>query len=570
MKRAVVTNPVCYGYRIGEVRDIKVGNVKPFAAVVNDAVPDRVPAAVCLGPAVRGAARPRADFKDGFSQVFGAAKRVCKEPHRRSRDTARRFAIFVQKWVKKNVSPLPPGTSLDVDEYLDSTNYSAARKSALKVAYESHHPAIMDRHFREARCFIKDESYGEYKAPRWIMSRPDEFKVRYGPYVWQAEKVLYARYEFVKHLTPTERLAKMQEMDLTGVLKFGTDHTAFEAAITPETMRICEFALMDHLYKYHEGYRYLRRLENEVIGRPNHLRCSNALIGKVGARMSGDNCTSLGNGFTNLMAILFAAFENQSEIAFCQVEGDDGLYVPTGRASTSEDYARNGFDVKMEVAESSCEAGFCGLVADPVALEAITDPVKVLLNFGWASRQYTLAGRKRLDALIRSKALSYAYMYPSCPIVSTLCRRMLELTRHVTFYQLLKTVKGQKVSEYQRSITLRAISSEPALREPSPLTRVLVFRKYGITVSEQKDMERRLSSAGLGWLPIPDWFMAYVSADCLDYYSRFVVEEPHAYGTCPFPDLRTWTQRLHCLAYAEHVILRSGTPYVPADASRPR
>lgn len=555
---------MCYGYRIGEVREIKVGNVKPFSAVVNDAVPDRVPAAVCLGPAVRGCARPRSDFKDGFSQVFGAAKRVCKQPHARPPETGMRFARFVQKWVKKNMAPLPPSTSLDVDEYLNSTSYSAARKGELKMAYESHDPSIMDRHFREARCFIKDESYGEYKAPRWIMSRPDEFKVRYGPYVWQAEKVLYARPEFVKHLTPTERLAKMQEMDLTAVLKYGTDHTAFEAAITPATMRICEFALMDHLFKHHEGYRYLRKLESKVIGRPNHLRCSNALISKVGARMSGDNCTSLGNGFTNLMAILFAAFENQSSVAYCQVEGDDALYVPTGKASTSKDYANNGFDVKMEVAESSCEAGFCGLIADPVCLEAITDPVKVLLNFGWGSRQYTLAGRRKLDALVRSKALSYAYMYPSCPIVNVLCERMLTLTRHVTFYELLKTVKGQKVSEYERKQILRAISCEPRFKEPSNATRILVFRKFGIAIDEQKEIERRLAKATLGWLPMPEWFTSYVGEDCLDYYNRFVVEEPHTYGVCPFPDLRTWSQRLHCLDYAERVTLRSGTLYVPA------
>lgn len=558
----MIRRPVCYGYRIGEVRAIEVGNVKPFAAVVNDAVPDRTPAAVSLGPTVRYAARPRSDFKDGFSQVFGAAKRVCKEPHARAPETSRRFAYFVQKWVRKNISPLPPSTTLDVDEYLASTSYSGARKSALKEAYEGHNPAVMDRQFREARCFIKDESYGEYKAPRWIMSRPDAFKVRYGPYVWQAEKVLYARDEFVKHLTPTERLVRMQEMDLTGVPKYGTDHTAFEAAITPATMRICEFVLMDHLFQHHEGYRYLRRLENEVIGRPNHLRCSNALIGKVGARMSGDNCTSLGNGFTNLMAILFAAFENKSEVAYCQVEGDDGLYVLTGKASTRGDYARNGFDVKMEVATSSCEAGFCGLVADPVALEAVTDPVKVLLNFGWASRQYTLAGRKTIHALIRSKALSYAYMYPSAPIISTLCKRMLELTRHVTFYQLLKVVKKEKVSEWQRRMTMRAISHEPTFSEPSPLTRNLVFHKYGISVSEQKELERRLQTASLGWLPVPDWFLSHVHPDCLDYYSRFVVEEPHMYGVCPFPDLRTWSERLHCLIHAERVTLYSGTPYV--------
>lgn len=143
--------------------------------------------------------------------------------------------------------------------------------------------------------------------------------------------------------------------------------------------------------------------------------------------MSGDMCTSLGNGFTNLMLAKFLAAEQGKELAGF-VEGDDGLFV-TEATLTAEAYQQLGFSIKIVELGDPCKASFCGMVFAESG-EIIKDPVKFLSTFGW-THSFINAGAAVMDQLLRAKALSAIYEAPQCPILGQLARCALEKTRGV-------------------------------------------------------------------------------------------------------------------------------------------
>lgn len=532
-----------------ERHHIDCGPVKEFTAVLDTNLLDRTPIAVSLGPILEGVCRPKADNCDGYSQLAGASKRVCRQPFGRRKHVARRFAAFVKKWLKDNVTPIDWTLDVNLEDYLAESHYSEARKQQLRNASFERDPATFDLAYRQAKCFIKDESYGEFKAPRWIMSRCEAFKAEFGPYIHFAEKEIYKMKYFVKHLTPEQRISRLCEMDQFGATFWTTDHSSFEAAMTVETMCICEIALLDHLYGKHPQYETLRKNIDSVVGRKNHLVCSHAVIDGIEARMSGDNHTSLGNGFTNLMAISFALHEIGVAEFDALIEGDDAVFSSYGKKVEKKDFNRIGFDVKMLEGPVAPEQGFCGLIADHITKEAITEPYKVLLNFGWTSKQYLFSSDDTMKALVRAKALSYGFMYPSCPVLSAFFKRMLLLTSDVTHYKMLRVIKNAKMDLYQRQKMLRAIHSKIVFSEPTARTRQLFSHVFAISIDEQKEMETILGGCSLGPIKLPPHLLVGVGDACYTTWDEFVVTEPHAYGHAPLQDLRDvrelyWTFRM--------------------------
>ena len=80
----------------------------------------------------------------------------------------------------------------------------------------------------------------------------------------------------------------------------------------------------------------------------------------TGTRMSGDICTSLGIGFSNLVMNLFVASKCGATIKGF-VEGDDGIFVcPEGWTPNSFWIERLGFKIKMETHTDWTRASFCG------------------------------------------------------------------------------------------------------------------------------------------------------------------------------------------------------------------
>jgi len=209
--------------------------------------------------------------------------------------------------------------------------------------------------------------------------------------------------------------------------------------------------------------------------------------------MSGEMCTSLGNGFSNLMILLFICHKSGIDWrdTKCVIEGDDSLFeIQDG--FNEELYAKLGLRAKLEIFDEVSEASFCGIVFDAVDKINLTDPRKVIASVGWGPMKYHKARKNLKLGLLRAKALSFAHQYPGCPIVDVLSHRLLFLTRskqaRIDTHDWYKAQHVPSDEELIRDIVRRGAT-------PTPLrSRLLVEKLYGIAVDEQIEIERQINT----------------------------------------------------------------------------
>lgn len=356
-------------------------------------------------------------------------KRIKRELPTIDPSELRAFEAYVKKWVRSYLSPLSLSQMMSFEEWLESTSYPLERKADLRRCFEELHGAFPSRaQASKVDCFMKTESYpvGEtFKAGRWIMSRKDCCKVILGPIFKSIERVVYSRPEFIKHVPVCERHKVVAGLRGAGRKYIVTDYTAFESSFHSDLMNVCEI----------EMYRYMLKnwpKHSSFVSRT--LTSVNALSTKIGVktrirgrRMSGEMCTSLGNGFTNLMLMGYICERNGSGWSGL-VEGDDGIFAIDGALPTKEQFAALGFDIKLAEIRDPTLGGFCGVVAASSGL--IRDPVRFFQTFGWTSNSLS-GGPTVMMELLRAKALSALYETPSCPLIAAVARRAYELTNGV-------------------------------------------------------------------------------------------------------------------------------------------
>ena len=142
---------------------------------------ERAPVMQSLGCHVVGATPPHTDPSNQNNSIAGNLKRVC-----RSHPTPDPVEMDnLMKWVRNflrtcGLVPLPPDSDTTVDEYLEHVNHPEWRKKELREAAERSNGVITHKDIR-CKCFIKDETYTEFKHSRGIFSRTDAFKVKVGP-----------------------------------------------------------------------------------------------------------------------------------------------------------------------------------------------------------------------------------------------------------------------------------------------------------------------------------------------------------------------------------------------------
>jgi hypothetical protein len=210
------------------------------------------------------------------------------------------------------------------------------------------------------------------------------------------------------------------------------------------------------------------------------------------ARMSGDMCTSLGNGFTNLMLALFAAQEYgwASEVAGV-VEGDDGLFRADGPVPPESFYARLGFIIKLEQSEDLGKAGFCQTYFDSndEFPQNVVNPLKFLGKAGWTTSSAKHGGKGVLRQLAVAKAFSLLFMAPNGPVISSLARWVLRCNPGVP----VRESEDWWEREMFRSSSVQtclAISKIP----PTDGQRRLVEDLWGLSIADQIEIENYFDS----------------------------------------------------------------------------
>lgn len=469
---------------------------------------------------VQGYAPVCGDSNDPDTVRCGFKKRLCRDVPPISADRLEKLRSFVRSRVREmlpKVSPVSP------DEWLDAAPYPEARKEQLREEIRKLRGGRpTKKQASRVKSFVKTEGYVEYKHVRLILSRCDAAKVWLGPRFKAVEEVVYALPQFIKHTPVAERPAKIAGLRRACAKYFLTDYTAFESHFTDQIMDAVECEVYRWCLSNDPDVEFLCK----ILTGWNIIRTSDGTRVKLKARrMSGDMCTSLGNGVTNWFLTEFLVSEKGGEVHGF-VEGDDGIFCSTVDL-TAADYASLGFTIKICEVDDPCrcvprlvnpdldprfgraEGAFCGIVCAEDG-QILRDPRRFTANFGWTS-SFIHAGQRIMDELARAKALSAAYESPHCPIVRAMADRVLETTR---------SAKPRFVADGYHEKAPKDEAGLPRFA-PSQATRELFSLMYGVSIPDQLEIEAMLRQGN--WdiaakMPPPPQ-MAH-------YYARYVEATP--------------------------------------------
>lgn len=513
---------MAYGYRYGEVETPLLAEIKECVITETNAPRDtssRPAVQVSLGCDVKYVAPPKPDLSDASTAEAGVRKRFLLKPPSPDKEMLAELKSFVCEWLKKNLPQLPPDADTSAETWLEGCNYPRYRKEELLKLWTDRNGVVSKRDYL-VKSFIKDETYPEYKHARAINSRTDMFKVAVGPIFRLIEKEVFKLPYFIKKIPVAQRPEYITNLlSRIGAKYFEGDFTAYESHFVREIMEAVEFPLYDHMVEHLAGGKEWMRLVRRSIGGKNHCVFKWFTVDVQATRMSGEMNTSLGNGFTNLMLLLFL-FHKLGEEVTPIVEGDDSLTSYMTKCPTAADFKRLGFTIKCASRDELSEASFCGIIFDPQDMVNVTDPSDVLANFGWAARAYTRARTGRLRELLRSKSLSYAHQYPGCPIISSLAHYGLRVTRSVDLRHFVEN--DHALSLWEREQLRDALAAGKLQPTPVPFaTRLLVERLYGISVKLQCEIEHYLDNLdSLQQLAGPVSLLTF-HKDFYDYNERY-------------------------------------------------
>lgn len=484
---------LAYGYRCTDLALETIPPVDPslkFSCIRQSDKNVRPPVRISTGLHWDGNAMPQPDGSDTETLIAGVRKRVGTYTPVPVKNVLDEFRQFNRKWLRENLIPLAPDTDLGFETFLEATNYPLWKKEVLRqVQAQIVHIEGNPKYFK-LKSFCKAETYPKFKHMRGINSRSDEFKCWSGPVFKCIEKELFKHPAFIKKVPIDERPEYIyNRIFREGAQYIATDYTSFEASFVTDLMEACEFELYDYMTSNLACHDDFMRVIRGVLGGTNECQFKYFKVEVAGKRMSGEMCTSLGNGFTNLMAMLFTCQRNGNTGVAGVVEGDDGLFTMVGSPPTTEMFAELGLVMKLELHDRLEEASFCGIVFSSEDKKNITNPLEVLADFGWAGRDYVCSSKGTKLALLRCKALSFAHQYKGCPIIGRLAECALRLTSHV---KINKILESKSLAQWDREQLLEAIKSDnnTLYEEPGFATRVLVERLYGITTRDQLVIER--------------------------------------------------------------------------------
>lgn len=501
-------------------------------------VENRPVVAASLGPVLLGAAAPKVNPGNSDSSALGAAFRVGRNVERNMYYKYRRsFRRFVERQLEKHFQPLDPNTDLTFETWIKNTPYPAWRKEQLIQTWLdmnfdwatcSPNPAVYKEWFR-LKSFIKDETYVGYKHSRTINSRSDQAKCIFGPIVQAvSNKIMKTSKHFIKYVPVHERPQYILDYIFRVSEEFSSsDFTSFEAHFTEDRMKDCELPMFKHMLSgLPNGHLIYRFLEYAKCINDNICVFKYFVMQINAKRMSGEMDTSLSNGFSNLMWLKFSfklhgMDPDQVPIV---VEGDDALCC-IFRSIPDSYFEEFGLDLKIEKHSNVEHASFCGLVFDSVDRTIVTDIFDTVATFGWTTANYANSSNKTLLAILRCKALSLAYQYKGCPILSKLALKMMELTEGVNTRKVLENRRF--IDAYHYEILAQALEyiKQNGLNQPvGNNTRNLVEKLYSITIADQLLIEQEIDKISDPTQPLNlPVLMKYAPKDYLDYFDKYCV-----------------------------------------------
>jgi len=478
---------------------------------------------------IKGVAPPHPDQSDSMAKLLGTLKRVAVDPPAPDLALMREFKEFVLEWLKKNMTPLAYDVDTSKEAWLKKTPYPAYRKKDLINKWQKINNQLTmskeDSKYFLVDAFTKDETYGLFKHNRGINARKDEFKVAVGPIFKLIEEQLFLLPNYIKKVPVIDRPKYIYDMLYRENSEYDfSDYESFEAHYTKLVFEACEFQLYDFMTQFLPEHKEFMTFINDVIGGINTVDYKSFIYFIVATRMTGEMCTSCGNGFTNSMLFEFACFKTKCvDIAYVD-EGDDGIFtyrMTTEERPTPEFYLRLGFTIKLDRSYDISTASFCGLIFAPEDLINITDPIETLVCFGWTKRKYSLSNDKTLNKLLYAKALSMKYQYCGCPILENFSSYVLRVLGKRYFkpeeYDSYKIEFANEMLEYVEKNGI-------PYKTPGLATRRLMEDQFSVTREDQLIIESYFDKkTDLSEIFIPQ-LDKYLQNDWIIYYNHYFRE----------------------------------------------
>lgn len=438
------------------------------------------------------------------------------------------------EFFKRIVEPLNTSEMMSFEEYLSMTSYSNKLKDHFRTIRTEFGNKPVTSVNTTCKSFIKSESYGKPKWPRWINSPDDVTKAVLGPFIKSVEKKFFkAGPWFIKGTDPKELPDKLRRMfgDSTVV---ETDFTAFESHHRGMYTEIL-LRFFYHMLRNTPENKAARVVIRKMVKGKNVCRTRH-LEAHVDQRlMSGVLWTSLGNAVLNLCIMSFLRSRSLrrstdvNEIVADMVtfngliEGDDGICE--GFRVDQGVIDRLGLKLKLANANFYGDASFCGNVCARDSDTIVPDPLKVLRTMPLLGSPYTFANEKKQKGLMRAKAMSYKYMYANAPVVGAYCDWILEQTSGHDIRGVCHVLDNHKRGLVDLAMNWRLDDGTKgylAPSRPSCADRELCEKRFGISIEEQLAMERCMKGKGPVYYPLEH----FMSDDQVKHGVNFYTSEP--------------------------------------------
>jgi len=520
------------------------------------------PVSTSLPVYLLGSVEARPDHKDNLSILVGGVKRLFAKTPFVSYKLMRKILRFQRRYIFSEFKPMEALDEFNTNDWITQINHPEKRKEQLREAYRSllsegpwARPGYDDDEPSRCNSFIKDESYPEEKALRWINSSSDKIKVLFGPLADRCMHILVGHDDFIKTVPVAERAKAIFDMGGFDAIVQSTDATSMEdhyarypvdrtvhspihqianqlmlhmmgsisVDITQKELLSFIFykttpavagrdALWDSISSATQLGSFLRNVINgyRILKMRNfgHLLINSILC-------SGEMDTSFRNGVSMRTMVKYATYDaalkkgykyhELSEAVYStksKHEGDDSIALhPPGMAPDESWWEQHGWLIKVEFRGKLNEASFCGLVFDEISLQSVPDIRSCLSKFGWTNRKYVHSSERTLMGLLRSKALSMSCEYHDVPILGAVAERLLYLTRSYN----IKASIIDSMDMFQRT-KLQGYLRSSRWKDPVQVslgTRNVVARLQQIPVSVQLACERHISTIGLGSFSLP-------------------------------------------------------------------
>jgi hypothetical protein len=390
-------------------------------------------------------------------------------------------------------------TSLET--WLEKTTYTTKDKD--KFRREVDEQDFIIKRDRACKCFIKAETYTEYKHARPIKSRTDRFKAKMGPIFQGINEVLFSRTEyFIKKVPVYQRPQIIKELFGNSDNISCTDFSSFEAHFIDCLMFAIELPFYRWVtYKLPTADWFWEELNTLLLA--NICKFVDFIL-ECMSRASGEMNTSSGNGYVNLVLFIYVCCVKKAREAKAQFEGDDSVNSakPDNSTPTSQDYTDLGWVCKLQKVSKVEEASFCGMVSDPDDLINVCDIKAYIADFGWTRQQYLGANNTTIMALIRAKGYSAIYQYPGCPVIDAMGHYAIRITNHqhvqnrmMRMYRSGSLADSRYKNDKFTHIFERMKLKIPERKQSPNNTRELVERMFGIQIQQQIDLEKYFDQA---------------------------------------------------------------------------